>query len=196
MLEDGRRGYRRVVPSPRPLGLLEIEAVRSLLDAGHVVVADGGGGVPVTPGVSGPVGVDAVIDKDHAAAELALQVGAEALVLVTAVEAVMIDFGTEAQRPLGCIDVAEAERHLAAGQFPAGSMKPKMAAAVRFVRGGGGLAVVTTAELAAATLRSAGDAASGLGTTVVAARRREGAQREGAQREGARHEGARQEGAL
>jgi carbamate kinase len=184
MLEDGHRGYRRVVPSPRPLGLLEIEAVRSLLDAGHVVVADGGGGVPVTQGVR-PVGVDAVIDKDHAAAELALQVGAEALVLVTAVDAVMTDFGTEAERRLGCIDVAEAERHLAAGQFPAGSMRPKMAAAVRFVRGGGGLAVVTTAELAAATLRSAGDATSGLGTTVVATRRREGARREGARHEGA-----------
>jgi carbamate kinase len=191
MLEDGRRGYRRVVPSPRPLGLLEIEAVRSLLEAGHVVVADGGGGVPVTHGVSGPVGVDAVIDKDHAAAELALQVGAEALVLVTAVDAVMLDFGTDAQRRLGCIDVAEAERHLTAGQFPAGSMQPKMAAAVRFVRGGGRVAVVTTAELASATLLSAGDTTSGLGTTIVATRRREGARHEGA-----RHEGPRREGAL
>lgn len=166
--EDSRRGFRRVVASPHPRGLVEVEALLELLDAGHVVVADGGGGIPVTRSDSGLVGVDAVIDKDLAAAELALQVGAGALVLVTAVDAVMLDFGSDSQRPLGRIDVAEAERHMRDGQFPAGSMQPKVAAAARFVRGGGRVAVVTTAGLAAATLRGADDAAARLGTRIVA----------------------------
>jgi carbamate kinase len=171
--EDSRRGHRRVVASPRPHGLLEIEALHDLLDAGHVVVADGGGGIPVADTGNGLVGVDAVIDKDHAAAELALQIGAEALVLVTAVDAVMLDFGSASPRRLGRIDVAEVERYLEEGQFPAGSMYPKVSAAARFVRGGGRVAVVTTAELTAATLRDTDDEAARLGTRIVATRTRE-----------------------
>lgn len=167
IVEDSGRGYRRVVPSPRPRGLVEIEALRSLLDAGHVVVADGGGGIPVTCQAGIWTGVDAVIDKDYAAAELAGQIDADVLVLVTGVDSVMVDFGTDAQRRLGRVDVAEAERHLAVGQFPEGSMGPKMRAATRFLRRGGRLAVVTTAALAAATLRAQGDDDTSVGTRIV-----------------------------
>ncbi len=167
IVEDSGRGYRRVVPSPRPGKFVEIQAVRSLLDAGHVVVADGGGGIPVARQGDLWDGVDAVIDKDYAAAELALQVDADALVLVTGVDSVMLDFGTDSQRRLGRIDVAEAEHHLAAGQFPEGSMGPKVRAATRFLRGGGPLAVITTAPLAAATLRFQGDNDTLVGTRIV-----------------------------
>lgn len=175
IVEDSGRGYRRVVPSPQPRGFVEIQALRCLLDAGHVVVADGGGGIPVARRGDVWDGVDAVIDKDYAAAELAHQVDADALVLVTGVDSVMLEFGTDSQRRLGRIDVAEAERHLAAGQFPEGSMGPKVRAATRFLRQGGRLAVITTAELAAATLRSQGDNDTSVGTRIVAVRDREGA---------------------
>jgi len=166
IVEDSGRGYRRVVPSPRPLGFVEIQALRCLLDAGLVVVADGGGGIPVARRGNLWDGVDAVIDKDYAAAELAHQVDADALVLVTGVESVMVDFGSSNPRRLGRIDIAEAERHLAAGQFPAGSMGPKVRAATRFLRRGGRLAVITTAPLAAATLRARGDGPL-VGTRIV-----------------------------
>lgn len=177
--EDSGRGYRRVVPSPLPRGFVEIEAIRLLVEAGLVVVAGGGGGIPVARHDGVWDGVDAVIDKDHAAAELALQLGADALVLVTGVEAVMLDFGRPTQRSLDLVDVDEVERHLADGQFPAGSMGPKMRAADRFVRGGGAVAVVTTADRAAATLRAGTDPGSGpgLGTRVVGARVPAGAAR-------------------
>lgn len=172
--EDAGRGWRRVVASPRPRGFVEIEAVRLLLEAGHVVVAGGGGGIPVgrRDGVWG--GVDAVIDKDFAAAELAHLLGAEALVLVTGVDAVMLDFGKDTQRRLAQVDVAQVERHLAQGQFPEGSMGPKMRAAVLFVGHGGTVAVVTTGQLAAATLRSDGTDAT-VGTRIVPAADGEGA---------------------
>lgn len=150
---DVGRGCRRVVASPRPRVLLEIGAVQCLLDAGHVVVADGGGGIPVVPRQGGWDGADGVVDKDYAAAQLAGQLDAEALVLVTGVEAVSVDFGSAHQRRLGRIDVAEAERHLGDGQFAEGSMRPKVAAATDFLRQGGRVAVITNALLAAATLR-------------------------------------------
>ena len=172
--EDAGRGWRRVVASPRPRGFVEIEAVRLLLAAGHVVVAGGGGGIPVGRRDGVWDGVDAVIDKDYAAAELAEQLGAEALVLVTGVEAVMLDFGKATQRQLTEVDVAEVKRHLADGQFPEGSMGPKMREVVRFVEQGGGVAVVTTGRLAAATLRSKDGADVSVGTRVVPAVDREG----------------------
>lgn len=174
LVEDSGRGYRRVVPSPQPRGFVEIRALRCLLEAGHVVVADGGGGIPVARRGEVWDGVDAVIDKDYAAAELAHQLDADALVLVTGVEAVMVDFGTRVQRRLGRIDVDEAERHLAAGQFPEGSMGPKVRAATQFLRGGGPQAVITTAALAARTLRARDDDPA-TGTRIVAALDRQGA---------------------
>lgn len=173
IVEDSGRGYRRVVASPQPRGFVEIEALRCLVDAGHVVVADGGGGIPVARRGDVWDGVDAVIDKDYAAAELAHQVAADALVLVTGVDSMMLDFGTDLQRRLGCIDVAEAERHLSAGQFPDGSMGPKVRAATRFLRQGGRMAVVTTAALAAATLRSQDANDPSVGTRIVSSLDRE-----------------------
>jgi carbamate kinase len=165
--EDAGRGFRRVVASPEPKGFVEIGAIRTLLDAGHVVVTGGGGGIPV--GRRGGVwdGVDAVIDKDYAAAELASQLHAEALVLITGVDAVQLDFGKDTQRPLTWADAAEAERHLESGQFPPGSMGPKVRAAISFVRRGGRLAVITTARLVVSTLESTDPADSSLGTRIM-----------------------------
>jgi carbamate kinase len=118
------------------------------------VVADGGGGIPVARRGDLRDGVDAVIDKDYTAAELAHHVDADALVLVIGVDSVMLEFGTDSQCWLGRIDVAEAERHLAAGELPEGSMGPKARAATRFLRQGGRLAVITTAELAVVVVRA------------------------------------------
>ena len=166
--EDSGRGYRRVVASPQPLGFVEIDAIRCLLDAGQVVVTGGGGGIPV--GRHGDVwdGVDAVIDKDYAAAELAHQLQAEALVLITGVDAVLLDFGKPSQRRLTQVDAEQAEHYLSAGHFPEGSMGPKVRAATRFIHRGGKLAVITTAPLAAATLASADPADDRVGTRIVA----------------------------
>lgn len=174
--EDAGRGYRRVVASPRPKGFVEIDAIRSLLDAGQVVVTGGGGGIPV--GRRGTVwdGVDAVIDKDFAAAELAHQLGAEALVLITGVDAVQLDFGQPTQRRLTWVDSDEAGRHLRAGQFPAGSMGPKVAAAIGFVeRGGGRSAVITTPELVVDTVGNTDPTNPSVGTRIIPADSRLGA---------------------
>jgi carbamate kinase len=166
--EDAGRGFRRVVASPEPKGFVETAAIKSLLDSGHVVVTGGGGGIPV--GRRGEVwdGVDAVIDKDYAAAELAAQLHADALVLVTAVDAVQLDFGKETQRRLTWVDLAEAERHLDAGQFPPGSMGPKVRAAISFVRRGGERAVITSPRLVVPTLTSDDPADPTLGTRITA----------------------------
>lgn len=165
--EDSGRGFRRVVASPEPKGFVEIGAIASLLDAGHVVITGGGGGIPV--GRRGDVwdGVDAVIDKDYAAAELARQLQAEALVLITGVDAVALDYGKRTQRPLTWLDSAEAERLLSAGQFPAGSMGPKVRAGVRFVRHGGRIAVITTPQLVVDTLSSTDPTDETVGTRIV-----------------------------
>jgi carbamate kinase len=142
--EDSGRGYRRVVPSARPVGLVESDAIKTLVQSGKVVLVGGGGGVPV----SGDrlVGVDAVIDKDRAAARVAVAVGASALVLVTGADAVMVDFGTPHARAVTSMTVADADRYLAEGQFPPGSMGPKIEAVLDFLRSGGEMAVVTSAE--------------------------------------------------
>lgn len=163
--QDSGRGYRRLVPSPLPRGIVELDTIRVLVDQGMIVVAAGGGGVPVVRAGYGYRGVEAVIDKDLAAQRLASALGAEALVLITDVEAVMLDYGTPRARPITEITVAEAESHAADGQFPDGSMGPKMRAAVQFVRGGGCTAVITNAELAGASLTGRAEA----GTRIVAA---------------------------
>jgi carbamate kinase len=166
--EDAGRGFRRVVASPDPKGFVEIEAIGCLLDAGHVVVTGGGGGIPVGRREGVWDGVDAVIDKDYAAAELAHQIGADALVLITGVDAAQLDFGKKTQRRLTWIDTEEAKRHLMAGQFPAGSMGPKVSAAVRFVeRGGGRVAVITSPNLVLDTLHNQDPANESVGTRLV-----------------------------
>ena len=150
--EDAGRGYRRVVPSPLPVTILETPAIRALLDQNMVVVACGGGGVPVVRSQAGYQGVDAVIDKDYAAAQLANALAAEALVLVTGVESVLLHYGTPAQTPIHEMGVVEAEEYLEKGEFPEGSMGPKIRAATQFLRRGGEIAVVTTPNLVYASL--------------------------------------------
>lgn len=165
---DSDRGYRRVVASPEPKGVVEIEAIRCLLEAGHLVVAGGGGGIPVARRGDGWDGIDAVIDKDYAAMELANQLGAEALILITGVDAVKLDFGRQTERRVTWLPIDEAVKHLADGQFPEGSMGPKVRAATRFIEGGGHVAVITTAALAQATLSSTDPADDAVGTRIVA----------------------------
>jgi carbamate kinase len=138
--DDAGRGWRRVVPSPRPRAVLGADHVRALLERGVVVVAAGGGGIPVGRDLAGVAGV---IDKDRCSAELALAVGADLLVLCTGVPRVALDYGTRWERELATITVADAERALAAGEFPPGSMGPKVEAAGRFVAAGDGRAVIT-----------------------------------------------------
>jgi len=156
---DSGRGYRRVVPSPEPTGVIEIDALRALVSAGHLVIAAGGGGIPVVGPDSRTVMVDAVIDKDRAACLIARLLGAQALLLVTAVDRVMLDYGTPQQSGLGTITADEAARHLDDGQFPPGSMGPKIESALRFLASGGELAVVTSPGLLAATLAGGGQCA-------------------------------------
>jgi carbamate kinase len=155
---DSGRGYRRVVASPEPTGIVEIDAIRALIDAGLLVIAAGGGGIPlVSPGGgTGGVYADAVIDKDRAARLLATLIGAQALLLVTAVDRVMLDYGTPRQTTLAALTADEAARHLEEGQFPPGSMGPKIEAALSFLADGGDLAVITTPRLLARTLAGTG----------------------------------------
>lgn len=145
VVEDAGRGWRRVVPSPAPLRIVEEEAIRSLVDAGFVVVAVGGGGIPVVAdGEGNLVGIAAVIDKDLACSLLATCVDAELLLITTSVEHVCLDFGTPRQRPIERMTLAEAGRYLAEGvHFAEGSMAPKIQAVIGFLERGGGRAIVT-----------------------------------------------------
>lgn len=143
-------GYRRVVPSPRPLRVLEIDAVRLLLEAGTVVICAGGGGIPVIFDPDGRVhGVDAVVDKDHSTALVAEALAADALLLLTDVEGVKAHFGTPRERLLERLSPAE----LRALELPEGSMRPKAEAAAGFVERSGGFAAIGALDRAAAVLR-------------------------------------------
>lgn len=138
-------GWRRVVPSPRPLEIVESPMIRSLVAEGHLVIAAGGGGCPVYPDErwgGGWEGLDAVIDKDRAAAILGRDIGAGVLVILTDVDAVYVDYGKETQRALGRLTVAEADELLRSGALGEGSMAPKVEAAAGFVRGGGERAII------------------------------------------------------
>src|SRR5262245_3947896 len=152
--DDAGRGFRRLVPSPEPLAILEADAIRRLVDDGVVVIACGGGGVPIAMSAAGYVGVDAVIDKDLAAQRLASTIGADVLALVTAVQTVHLDHGTPRERGLHTLTVDAAARYLAEGQFAAGSMGPRVAAAIRFIGEGGRAAAITSPELLLATVAS------------------------------------------
>ena len=144
LMPDPRGGWRRVVPSPRPLEIVEVGAIRALLEAGVVVIAAGGGGVPVVRKGDGLVGVEAVVDKDFASAVLARDLGADRLVLATDVERVALDFGKPTRRFLDRMTAGEARQYLREGHFPAGSMGPKVEAAVQFLSEGGREAVITS----------------------------------------------------
>jgi carbamate kinase len=147
------RGWRKLVPSPLPIGIVEVDAIRTLLEAGTVVVACGGGGVPVLRRPDGRLqGVEAVIDKDLAAARLALDVGASTLMILTDVPGVAVDFGKPSQRFLGRMTLTELESLLVQEPFSAGSMGPKVRAAYRFVHDGGKRAIICALEDALAGL--------------------------------------------
>jgi len=169
MTEDAGRGYRRTVSSPRPIAPIEINAIAALVDSGHIVVAAGGGGVPVVKNEHGVyAGIDAVIDKDFAAERIAVAACATALVMVTGVPAVRLDFGTDRERAIEEMTTLEARRHLDDGQFPLGSMGPKVQAAVEFAEIPGRVAAITTPELVYATLASPGTVIEGgRGTRIV-----------------------------
>jgi carbamate kinase len=144
IVEDAGRGWRRVVASPVPTAILELGAVRSLLDDGFVVVAAGGGGIAVVEDGAGEItGAEAVIDKDHASSLMARQLGAEIFVVSTAVEKVCLGFGTPQQKPIDRMTVAEARRYAAEGHFKPGSMLPKIEAVIAFLEGGGREAIIT-----------------------------------------------------
>ena len=144
MHEDASRGWRRVVASPRPLEILELESVRALVATGAVVVACGGGGIPVVHREGRADGIDAVIDKDHASALLATGLGAERLLILTQVPAVERGFGTSSATPLHELRPGRDDAILA--ELPAGSMRPKVEAAFAFVRASGGEALITSAQ--------------------------------------------------
>jgi carbamate kinase len=160
---DGRGRMRRVVASPKPLAIHEVDTIRALTERGTIVVACGGGGAPIyLDPVLGLEGVDAVIDKDLAAAVLARDLGAELLIILTDVDAVYLDWGKSTQRELRTLHVDEAERLDQAGSFGEGSMGPKVRAAIDFARRTGGRAIITELKRGRDAVR--GDA----GTTITA----------------------------
>jgi len=147
--EDPGRGFRRVVASPQPLDIVEKGTIKHLIDDGKVVIAAGGGGVPVMRSSEGILtGVDAVIDKDRASALLANLIGADELCILTGVDRVAINYKKPDQRFFDSLTVAECEGFLAAGQFPKGSMGPKIEAACDFIRRGGAKVIITSLEKA------------------------------------------------
>lgn len=151
--EDAGRGWRRRVASPRPFEIVELDAIRAGLDAGVTVVAAGGGGIPVTRNGEGELaGVEAVIDKDRASALLAQALDAELLLFLTDVDRVAWHFGLADERRLERLDPEEAKEYLEEGEFPAGSMGPKIESALDFLDGGGRCVIVTSAGKAAAAL--------------------------------------------
>jgi carbamate kinase len=159
-IEEGR--YRRVVPSPEPKSIVELGAIQKLVDAGVVVIASGGGGVPVVEGDDRRLqGVEAVIDKDLASEILAREIKAEVMLFLTNVPGVAVNYGKPAQRFLDRMTLEEARSYLAKGEFPAGTMGPKIRAAIRFLESGGEKAVVSS-------LGEAFEALNGrAGTTII-----------------------------
>lgn len=153
-VEDSGRGYRRVIPSPEPIEIIEVDVIRSLGAAGHVVIAGGGGGIPVVREDGRLIGVDAVIDKDRASELLARELDVDVLFILTAVDQVAIDFGKPTQRGLAMLSVDEAREHIQAGQFPAGSMLPKVESALAFVTSRFGReAIITSLERAGEAIK-------------------------------------------
>ena len=156
MVEDAGRGYRQVVPSPKPVDVIEKNTVRALINGGCVVITVGGGGIPVVRRDGKLYGTPAVIDKDFASAKLAELVQADALVILTAVDRVCINWGKPDQKSLAEMTVAEAERYCEEGHFAPGSMLPKVRAAVSFAKTGGKAIIASLAQAGAAVRGEAG----------------------------------------
>jgi len=147
IVEDSHRGYRRVVASPDPLKVVEDRAVRGLLEAGDIVIAVGGGGIPVIMKEDGDLeGVDVVVDKDLASSVLARDIKADCLMMITGVEYVFLNFKQPNERALKALTVKEAERYLKEGHFPPGSMGPKIQAAINFLNWGGEVAIIAAID--------------------------------------------------
>jgi len=159
--EDAGRGWRRVVASPDPVEIFEKTAIRQLVDARTIVIASGGGGIPVVRENGGLRGVDAVIDKDLAGERLAADVGASIFMILTDIEQVKLHYKTPQEKALSTMTVAEAKKYSAEGHFAKGSMEPKVRAAIRFIESGGEKAIITS-------LTKATDALDGkAGTTIT-----------------------------
>ena len=147
ILTQQRGGWRIVVPSPDPISIVEAEAIKKLIDSGVIVIAAGGGGIPVVRSEKGSIeGRKAVIDKDLASERLATEIGADVLLILTDVDAVYINYGSENQKKLGKVSLKEVEEYYRQGQFPPGSMGPKILAAIRFLENGGKKAIISSIE--------------------------------------------------
>jgi carbamate kinase len=143
--KDANRGWRRVVASPQPLSVVESETIKTLVESGAIVIAAGGGGIPVYIDDKGNLeGLDAVIDKDLASAVLGKDIGSEILIILTSVDKVAINFGKKDERLLEKMTISEAKKYLKDGHFPAGSMGPKIQAAVQFIENGGKEVIITS----------------------------------------------------
>ncbi len=158
MIEDAGRGYRKVVPSPKPIDVVSKWIIRDLVHAGRVVVAAGGGGIPVIINGRGLFkGMEAVIDKDYVASLIAREVKVDLFIILTNIERVYLDYGTPQERPIEVMTSAEAREYLSQGQFPAGSMGPKIEAAIEFIQAGGKEVLITSAShLKAALIKRSG----------------------------------------
>ncbi len=153
MVEDAGRGYRRVVPSPRPIDIVPKQAIRAMVEKGIVVIAAGGGGIPVFINSLGYVeGVEAVIDKDYASSLISKEAGVDLFIILTGVDRVFENFGQPDQKPLKTLGIRKAEEMLEAGEFPPGSMGPKISAAIDYIEGGGNEVLITSAEKLRASL--------------------------------------------
>jgi carbamate kinase len=144
---DAGRGWRRVVPSPAPQRIIDIDAIKDLAEAGYLVIACGGGGIPVIEEAGGEIsGIEAVIDKDHASSLLARELGADLLLVSTGVERVAIDFNKPTQRWLAHMPLSEAKRHYSDEQFDRGSMGPKIKAVIDYLDAGGRAGLITSPD--------------------------------------------------
>jgi len=159
--EDAGRGWRRVVPSPDPIEINEKAAIRQLVDARSIVIASGGGGIPVVRENGALKGVDAVIDKDLAGERLAVDVGASIFMILTDVDSVRLNYNTPEEKAISSMTVAEANAYRDEGHFAKGSMEPKVRAAVRFIESGGSKAIITSLDKAFDAL------AGSAGTTIT-----------------------------
>lgn len=161
IIEDSNRGYRFVVPSPKPIGFVEQNSIEQLIKNGSVVIASGGGGIPVIESDNEYVGVPAVIDKDLSSAKLALLLKADIFIVLTAVDKVMLNFGKENQQSLDKMSIAEAKQHIKDNQFAKGSMLPKIEAAMSFIEG------EPTSQAIIASLEHALEAVKGKTGTII-----------------------------
>jgi carbamate kinase len=147
IVEDAGRGFRRVVPSPMPREIIELDVIRLLVERGYVVIAAGGGGIPVIRNKDGDIeGVEAVIDKDLASSFLATRLGADTFIISTAVDSVYLNFGKKTQTPLKQVTLHELKGYMEEGHFKPGSMKPKIEAIIQFIESGGKKAIITSPE--------------------------------------------------